>query len=75
MNWKKIVLVRYEILRLLVKKMTADYEYSGSNRKNLLLPIQMELSKKTKRFCSIFIAFFESTLNLNILREKMNLAI
>ena len=43
--------------------MTADYEYSGSHRKNLLLPIQMQISKKTKRFCSIFIAFFESTLN------------
>ena len=50
--------------------MTADYKYSGSNRKNLLLPIQMQLSKKPKRFCSIFIAFLESTLNCQHFERK-----
>ena len=43
--------------------MTDDYEYFLSYRENLLLPIQMHLSKKPKTFCSIFIALFESTLN------------
>ena len=42
--------------------LTADYEYSRSNKENLQLPIQMQLSKKPKAFCN-FIAFLESTLN------------
>ena len=50
--------------------MTADYKYSGSNRKNLLLPIQMQLSKKPKKICSIFIAFLESTLNCQHFERK-----
>ena len=70
LSQKKIVLTRDENLRLLVKKMTADYKYSGSNRKNLLLPIQMQLSKKPKWFCSIFIAFLESTLNFEHFERK-----
>ena len=44
--------------------LTADYEYSSSNRENLPLPIQMQLSKKPNQtFCGIFIAFLETTLN------------
>ena len=31
--------------------LTANYEYSRGNRENLLLPIQMQLSKKVKTFC------------------------
>ena len=65
-----MVLVRYEISRLLVKKMTTDCKYSGSKRKNLLLPIQIQLSKKPKIFCSVFIAFLEVTLNFEHLERK-----
>ena len=43
--------------------MTANYEYSRSNRENLPLPIQMQLSEKPKTFCQFFIAFLESSLN------------
>ena len=43
--------------------LTANYEYSRSNRENLPLPIQMQLSKKAKIFCCIFISFLKSTLN------------
>ena len=43
--------------------LTANYEYSRSNRENVPLQIQMQLSEKPKIFCCIFIAFLESTLN------------
>ena len=43
--------------------LTVDYEYSRSNRENLLLPIQMQLSEKPKKKYLIFIAFLESKLN------------
>ena len=43
--------------------MTADDEYFRHNRKNLPLTIQMQLSKKPKIFCCLFMAFLESTLN------------
>ena len=43
--------------------LTANYEYSGSNRENLPLPIQIQLFEKLKVFCCIFIAFLESTLS------------
>ena len=43
--------------------LTANYEYSRSNRENVPLQIQMQLSEKPKIFCCIFIPFLESTLN------------
>ena len=44
--------------------LTANDEYSCSNRENLPLPNQMELPEKLKTFSQIFIAFLESTLIL-----------
>ena len=55
---------------LLFNTLTADYEYSRSNRENLPLPIQMQLFKKPKTFCCIFIAFLESTLNFEYFEKK-----
>ena len=43
--------------------LTANYEYSRSNRETLPLPIQMQLSEKPKTFSQFFIAFLKSTLN------------
>ena len=45
-SWKKLFLIRSEILGLLVNTLTANYEYSRGIRKNLPLPIQINLSKK-----------------------------
>ena len=52
--------------------LTANYEYSRSNRENLPLPIQMQLSKKAKIFCCIFISFLKSTLNFEHFEKKKN---
>ena len=56
-----------------INTLTANYEYSCSNSKNLLSPIQMQLSKKPKIFCYIFLAFLESTLNFQCFEKKMSL--
>ena len=50
--------------------MTANYEYSRSDRENLPLPIQLQLSKKLKTCSRFFIAFLESTLNLEHFEKK-----
>ena len=42
----ELFLIRSEILGLLVNTLTANYEYSRSNRENLPLPIQMKVLKK-----------------------------
>ena len=49
--------------------LTAD-EYSRSNRENLPLPIQMQLSKKLNAFCQFFIAFLKSKLNFEHFERK-----
>ena len=43
--------------------MTANYEYSRGNRKNLPLPIQMQLSEKPKLLSQFSLTFLESTSN------------
>ena len=50
--------------------LTANYEYSCSNRENLQLPIQMQLSEKPKTFCQFFIAFLESTINIEHFEKR-----
>ena len=49
--------------------LTVD-EYSRSNRENLPLPIQMQLSKKLNAFCQFFIAFLKSKLNFEHFERK-----
>ena len=40
-----------------------DDMYSHQNRENLLRTLKMQLSKKVKVFCHIFIVFLESSLS------------
>ena len=49
--------------------LTVD-EYSRSNRENLPLPIQMQLSKKLNAFCQFFIAFLKPKLNFEHFERK-----
>ena len=54
-NWVgKFFLIKYEILGLLVNTLTANYEYSRSDRGNLVFPIQIKLSEKQLTFCDLF---------------------
>ena len=62
---KKSFLVRAETLGLLLNRLTGNY------RENLLLPIQMQFSKKLKTFSQFFIAFLKSTLNFEHFIKKL----
>ena len=53
-----------------VNKLTANYEYSR-NGENLLLPIQLQLSRKPKAFYCNFIVFLESKLNFEHFETKL----
>ena len=47
--------------------LTANYEYSGSNRENL-----PQLSEKPNTFFELFIAFLKSRLNFEHFEKKKN---
>ena len=51
LSLKKSLLVKSGILRLLVNTLTANYEYSRSNRENLPLQLQMQLFENPETFC------------------------
>ena len=51
----------------------ANCENFRIDRENLPLPIQIKLSKKPDIFCSIFFAFFESTINFQCSEKKPSL--
>ena len=51
---KNLFSIRDEILGLLDNTLTANYEYSRSNKEHLPLPIQIKLSKKPWTICWIF---------------------
>ena len=57
----------------LVNTLIADDDYFDHNKENLLLPIQIQLSKKPKTFCCIFKPFLESTLNFEHFEKTMSL--
>ena len=46
LSLKKLFLIRSQILGLLGNTLSVNYEYSGSNREKLPLPIHIKLSKK-----------------------------
>ena len=50
--------------------LTASYEYCRSNRENLPLSIQMQLSEKLKKFRCILLLFLESKLNFKHFEQK-----
>ena len=54
---------------LTFNKFTVDDEYIPHNRGNLLVPLKMQLFKKTKDFLGLFIVFLESALNLRLRSE------
>ena len=73
LSYKKLILIRSEILELLLNKFTGNYKYSRSNRQNLPLPIEIKISKKHKFFCCIFLAFQEFTLNFQCSKTEKSL--
>ena len=70
MNWKKLILVRSEILGRFVNKFTSDNKYSRHNKENFLCQIQMQLSETPKTFSQFFIPFLKSTPNSDSFEKK-----
>ena len=62
-----------KILWLFVNTLTVDDKHYLLNRDNLTEPIQMQLSKKQKKFSEIFFEFLKSILNFKHLPKKMTL--
>ena len=58
LSYIKLFLIRCEISGPLVSSLTANCEYSRSNRENWPLPIQIKLSKKPSIFCCNFCCSF-----------------
>ena len=55
---------------MFVYTLTADDKYSPLNRDNLTTPIRTKLSQKQQAFPQFFLAFSESTLNLESFQKK-----
>ena len=58
------------MLGLLVNTLAADEMYLVLDRDNLTIPIQMQLSKKEKKFSQFFSPILKSTLNFNHFLKK-----
>ena len=70
MHWKKSLLVIHNILRLFLKKLTANDQNYLLNSDNLTQSIQIQLSQKQKIFSEFFFAFLKSTVNFKHLPNK-----
>ena len=73
LSWKKLVLVRSEILGLFVETLAVDDKYSYANKENFLRQIQMQLSQKPKTFSDFLIAFMKSKSNSSYFQKKLSL--
>ena len=62
-----------EILALFVNTLTVGDKYSPRNRKNLLQPIQHQLSKKQKDLFHVFAGYLKSTSHFEQLEKKNDL--
>lgn len=75
MNWaeKCLFLVRCEILRQFVNRLTTDEKHSRNRRENFLQPIQILLSNTPKTFVTVSSHFWNVHENLKILGKKWGL--
>ena len=67
---KMFPLLKVEIAGVLVNTLAADYKYPSRDCENLPFPIQMQLSKKRKKFSEFFVPFIESTWNFKHFQKK-----
>ena len=63
----------WNVWRLFVNTLTADYKYSLISKDNSMQTIQMHLSQKQNFFSQFFFTFSESALNFEHFQIKMTL--
>ena len=71
LSWKKLLIVRSEILGQFVNTVIANDKYSRRNRENIPQKIQTQLSQKPRTFSGFFIPFLKSALNFEYLGKKV----
>ena len=74
MKWRKSALFKFEILRLIVNRLTADDKYSRRNIQNLTQELQTAISQKQKTFYGIFITYLKSITNSKAFVKKVESA-
>ena len=74
LKWRKSALFKFEILGLIVNRLTADDKYSRRNIQNLTQETQTAISQKQKIFSGIFITYLESITNSEAFVKKVESA-
>ena len=74
MKWRKYALFKFEILGLIVNRLTADDKYSRRNIQNLIQELQTAISQKQKTFPRIFITYLKSISNSEAFAKKVESA-
>ena len=70
LSYKKLLLVRFEILGRLFNTLTLNHVYLRPNRMRLLLPFQIQKPGKLKTFTGLFVAVFKSALISNVFKNN-----
>ena len=74
MKWRKSAIFKFEILGLIVNRLTADDKYSRPNIQNLTQELQTTISQKQKTFSGIFITYLQSIRNSEAFAKKIESA-
>ena len=74
MKWRKSALFKFEILGLIVNRLTADDKYSRRNIQNLTQELQTAISQKQKTFSGTFITYLKSIKNSKAFAQKVESA-
>ena len=74
MKWRKSALFKFEILGLIVNRLTADDKYSRRNIQILILELQTAISQKQNTFSGIFITYLKSITNSEAIAKKVESA-
>ena len=74
MKWRISAIFKFEILGLIVNRLTADDKYSRHNIQNLTQELQTAISLKQKTFSGIFITYLKSITNSEAFAKKVEFA-
>ena len=73
MKWRKSALFEFEILGLIVNRLTADDKNSRRNIQNLTQEFQTAISQKQITFSGIFFTYFKSITNSEAFVKRLSL--
>ena len=74
MKCRKSALFKFEILGLIVNRLTADDKYSSRNIQNWNQELQTAISQKQKTFSGVFLTYLKSITNSKAFAKKVESA-